>query len=119
MSFAFDPLLSDVAEAAMADWGEPVTLIAVARSFDASAGESVISETETPTTGIRSGGDTGPRKNVGGLADEAAETVLVRTADVPDGRLRLRVGGRTVEVASRSERPGGLTALLLRGEVLE
>lgn len=119
MSFAFDPLLTDVAEAAMADWGEPVTLIAVSRSFDAAAGQSAVTETETPTTGIRSGGETGPRKSVGGLADEPAETVLVRTPVVPEGRIRLRVGGRTFEVASRSERPGGLTALLLRGEVVE
>ena len=110
---AFDPLLDDVVQAAMNDWSRPVTLIVVDRSFDATTGQTQTIEVRLTVAAIYSETSVQPRTGTARLAAVVAPTLLIRTGDLPAGRLRAEVGDRLYDVAAHHVRPGGVTALML------
>lgn len=111
----FDPLLADVAEAALADWGRPVTLLTSEPAYDPDAGTLAAAESPTAVTAIVSDAPAAARPGTAHMDRPPAPTLLVRAADLPPagGRLRVDLDGRRHTVLARNDRPGGLTALTL------
>ena len=114
MRFEFDPLLEDVVEAAMADWGEDITLLLSGRGYDPATGTLTEQVQTNVTQAMRSAGTLRPREATAGRDVDGRLTLLIRTDALPsdaEGRLRVLLDGRTYETASRSVRPGGVTAV--------
>ena len=109
----FDPLLEDVVEAAMGDWAEDVRLVEVSRTFDPVTGETAAAEVRRTVRAIVSEAKHARRPATAGADLSRQPSVLVRTADVGGGRLRVEFGGHKYDVIGRSVRPGGVTSLML------
>ncbi|QDT36105.1 hypothetical protein [Stratiformator vulcanicus] len=68
-----------------ADWSEAVTLVVKQRDVDPADGAVTETRTETATQAILGGPERSPNDAAGGQHDIADLSVLVRTADIPEG----------------------------------
>lgn len=107
----------EVVDEAMRDWGRPVSLVRLERTYQPSTGEATVVVVEAKiVTGIVSTGHVKPHKGTAANDRSQDVLVLVRASDFGPPEITGRIVGldeQWWEIRSIETRPGGVLALAL------